>query len=71
MSGVKFVAVCAHCHKVREGTVWVVKEVVETPVVKISHGLCNDCLLELYPDLFEEWELKRVPRIYAPDEMCI
>ncbi len=46
--------ICAHCHKIRDDTgLW---ERVEDYIRKhseadFSHGLCPDCISELYPDM--------------------
>jgi PAS domain S-box-containing protein len=48
-------ALCASCHKIRnDGGVWEPIEVFiqEYAEVRFTHGLCPDCLKQLYPTLF-------------------
>jgi len=42
-----FVVQCASCKKVRQDGSWVEEETGNT---EISHGICPDCVIKLYPE---------------------
>jgi CheY-like chemotaxis protein len=49
--------ICAHCKKVRDDTgYWQQVEhyVMERADVRFSHGICPDCVRELYPDIADK-----------------
>ncbi len=51
--------ICSNCKKIRndDGYWQEVEEYIsEHTDVKFSHGLCNDCLKKLYPNIYDENE---------------
>ena len=51
----EFIPICANCHKIRKDDgYWerLEKYIQERTGSRFSHGLCPDCLVELYPDIY-------------------
>ena len=51
-----FLPICSHCHKIRddEGYWQRVEEYIQEHTdAQFSHGICPDCIKELYPDYYE------------------
>ena len=48
--------ICSHCRRIKIDDRWMPIEqwLAETSKVEFSHGLCNDCLKELYPERYEK-----------------
>jgi hypothetical protein len=42
-----FVRVCCHCRRVRSAAGW--QRTDEAPQAIITHGICRDCFVALYP----------------------
>jgi len=47
--------ICSHCRRVKLEDRWLPVEqwLTETTDVEFSHGLCNECLKNLYPERYE------------------
>jgi hypothetical protein len=46
----EMVCVCCHCHRERsEANEW--RERVPKSGERLTHGICADCISELYPDI--------------------
>lgn len=48
--------ICSHCRKVRQDTEWLSLEqwLARNSDIEFSHGLCCNCLKELYPERYEK-----------------
>jgi|GEM_PF-1052616 len=48
--------ICSHCRRVKLDDQWMPIEqwLERTSPVEFSHGLCNDCLKELYPERYDK-----------------
>lgn len=55
-----FISVCSRCKKVKENDKWMIFEDYFLRLgLTFSHGICPDCLKEIYPDYADEILKKR------------
>jgi len=52
-----FIPICAECKKIRNmENQWeqMEKYIMQNSLARFSHGICPDCAMKLYPDLYED-----------------
>lgn len=47
--GVALTCVCCNCRRVRDRDTWVERPLA--PGQRVTHGICPECVYELYPDI--------------------
>ena len=47
-----FIVQCASCKKFRINGIWIELKNID-PNTDISHGICSDCVFDLYPEFAE------------------
>ena len=54
-------SICMMCKKIREGEEWIPVEryVAARTATSFTHGLCPECSKKLYPEYFEDTEIKK------------